>query len=124
MCSIHLSYERMDEDKPSPYGDIATDQHYDSPNPHIEPSKAWGPYYLGIYDIGDIKRSGALFIRKISNDIDPNLTRIFPVAKKEAIPDIYWPNEVKVSKKVDVKKMMLAFYQMKKGYFIPKQAGK
>ena len=108
----------MDEDKPSPYGRIATNQHYDAPNfVHVEPSKALGPYYLGTYDLGEIKRSGALFIRKVSKEIDPNLFRIFPVTKNEAIPLIDWPNEVKVSKKVDLEEMMRFFDGMKKRTF-------
>lgn len=115
-------YERMDEDKPDPFGNVALDQHYDAPDrSNVEPSKVWGPYYLGTYDLGQIKRSGALFIRKVSRDIDDNIFRILPVVSNKDIPEIDWPNEVKLSKKVDVKQMKIHFEAMKRGLLVPRK---
>ena len=56
-----------------------------------------GPYYLGTYDLANIKDSGALFIRKVAKEIDPNIFRLFPVSHESDIPYIQWPKEVKVS---------------------------
>lgn len=60
-----------------------------------------GPYYLGVYDLANIKDSGALFIRKVAKEIDPNLFHLFPVSSKDEIPYIHWPNELKISPKID-----------------------
>ena len=56
-----------------------------------------GPYYLGTYDLGNIKDSGALFIRKVAKELDPYLFSLLPVSNKDEIPDIYWPREVRLS---------------------------
>merc|ERR1712129_399515 len=65
------------------------------------PAKPWGPYFLGTYDLGSIRDSGALFVRKVSWAVDKNLVRMLPVksvgAGKEGklewdeLPDIRWP---------------------------------
>jgi hypothetical protein len=56
------------------------------PQPHT-----WGPYYLGVYDLADIADSGALFLRKVSSRIDPNLFLLLPVNTWSEIPRIDWP---------------------------------
>ena len=58
-----------------------------------------GPYFLGIYDLGDIKREGSLFLRKASVFVEPNIVNMFPVDTMDELPDIYWPEEVKISEK-------------------------
>jgi len=58
--------------------------------------RPWGPYYVGTYDLADIKRSGALFIRKTSMLVDPNLFHLLPVASHAAVPNISWPPHVRV----------------------------
>jgi hypothetical protein len=60
-----------------------------------------GPYYLGVYDLASIKDSGALFIRKVAEEIDSNIFKILPVNDRDEIPHIEWPKEVKVSEKID-----------------------
>lgn len=99
-----IRYERMDENMPDAFLNVVHDQRYDVPDSLIEvldvPRK-WGPYYLGVYDLGNIKESGALFIRKVSKLADPNLFHLFPVSHSEQIPDIRWPTEVKISDKID-----------------------
>mmetsp|Transcript_34954 Transcript_34954/g.71326 ORF Transcript_34954/g.71326 Transcript_34954/m.71326 type:complete len:464 (+) Transcript_34954:106-1497(+) len=78
-------YIRMDEHYP--WSNF--NQRYDSP---ADASlRAWGPYYLGSYDLGSIKRSGALFVRKVSGRVDENLMRLLPVENHSAIPDLSWP---------------------------------
>jgi len=87
-----IRYERMDEHVPKILsGWYPTDSHYDpTKSSNIAPSRIWGPYYLGIYDLHNIKKSGALFIRKVSYDIDKNIYKILPVEKVDDIPDIEW----------------------------------
>ena len=75
--------------------------------------RAWGPYYLGVYDLGNIKDSGALFVRKVNRHIDPNLERLLPVGDRDDIPAIYWPNEVKVSKLIDWDRLIEEFQRRK-----------
>ncbi len=65
-----------------------------------------GPYYLGIYDLANIKDSGALFIRKVAKEIDPNLFHLFPVNSKGEIPYIHWPKELQISQKIDWDKIL------------------
>ena len=65
-----------------------------------------GPYYLGVYDLANIKETGALFIRKVAKEVDPNLFQIFPVERREDIPDIQWPEEVKINEKIDWKSLL------------------
>ena len=100
-----LRYERMDERYPSPLRNYypihpryevphnMSTQHYQilhnlqlPPEPHI-----WGPYYLGVYDLADIRASGALFLRKVSRQVDPNLHHLLPVETSHQIPNIQWP---------------------------------
>lgn len=99
----HVRYERMDEHMPSAYGYFATQQRYDvssSVKDIVDVPRVWGPYYLGIYDLGNIKYSGALFIRKISSMVDSNMISLLPVDHIDQIPDIYWPiHEVQLSAK-------------------------
>lgn len=54
--------------------------------------RPWGPYYLGVYDLNDIRETGALFIRKTSKDVDPNLFTLLPVDAHDDIPPIAWPS--------------------------------
>ncbi len=101
-----IRYERMDEDKPNVLGNVISNQRYDVPKSlrnagKVDIPKVWGPYYLGVYDLGDIMDSGALFIRKVNKDVDPNMVQIFPVSDRDEVPSIYWPSEIEVSKKVD-----------------------
>jgi len=88
-------YERMDEHSPSAFGDLPNTQRYKAIE-GVEP-RAWGPYFLGIYDIKDIKDSGALFIRKVSREVEPNIYLIFPKQTREhidALPDISWSKNI------------------------------
>jgi hypothetical protein len=89
-----VRYERMDEHTPSAFGDLPNKQRYKA----VEgtESKVWGPYFLGIYDLKDIKDSGALFIRKVSKEVEPNIYLMFPQenrAATEALPDIDWGSD-------------------------------
>lgn len=98
-----VRYERMDENMPNAFGEVVKEQRYDVPESaiNVDVPRAWGPYYLGIYDLGAIKDSGALFIRKVSRTIDDNLFKFLPVTHVNDIPNIRWPREVKVSKLQD-----------------------
>ena len=58
-----------------------------------------GPYFLGIYDLSDIKREGSLFVRKASVFVEPNIVNMFPVNSLDELPDIYWPDEVVITGK-------------------------
>lgn len=60
-----------------------------------------GPFYLGVYDLASVKKSGAIFIRKVTKSVDPNLYHIFPVNELNEIPLIDWPHEVLIGKKPD-----------------------
>jgi len=113
-----IRYERMDENIPNAWGKyISSNPLYDITKKFSSvtngegPAKAWGPYFLGIYDLGDIKESGALFVRKVSWTVDDNLVRLLPVVVKrndssddfqdddddgkllewDVLPDIRWP---------------------------------
>ena len=84
----HIRYERMDEHYPTAFGIFPKQQRYDVSDTlletHIlEQTKVWGPYFLGIYDLYNIKQSGALFARKVSALIDPNLVHLLPVQQIE-----------------------------------------
>jgi hypothetical protein len=58
-----------------------------------------GPYFLGAYDLGAIRDSGALFVRKVSRTVDENLVRMLPVKRNgdeertewEMLPELRWP---------------------------------
>lgn len=114
-----IRYERMDENNPNAWGKyISHNSLYDIPpkfksvTDNEGPAKPWGPYFLGLYDLGDIKDSGALFIRKVSWSVDENLVRMLPVILSkgeeespskllewDVLPDIRWPkNGVNIKK--------------------------
>mmetsp|Transcript_49555 Transcript_49555/g.105305 ORF Transcript_49555/g.105305 Transcript_49555/m.105305 type:complete len:492 (+) Transcript_49555:128-1603(+) len=100
-----LRYERMDENAPNAWGDYTSSYPlYDVPTNFKKvtggegPAKPWGPYFLGTYDLGSIKDSGALFVRKVSRAVDGNLVRMLPVRSVregslewDELPDIRWP---------------------------------
>lgn len=93
-----IRYERMDEHFPTSRGWYPSEQRYEVPKSSgVGQPKAWGPYFLGVYDLDNIRLSGALFIRKVSTAIDPNLFRILPVDSPDDIPRIGWPKELKMS---------------------------
>jgi hypothetical protein len=56
--------------------------------------------------LANIKDSGALFIRKLAKEIDPNLFDLLPVNSKDQIPYIQWPNEIKISEKINWDKLL------------------
>ena len=100
----HLRYERMDENHPNAWGEYPSmDSLYDIPpkfgdvTDGEKGAKPWGPYFLGVYDLGAIKDSGALFVRKVSRTVDENLVRLLPVdgdgdrSEWQILPDIRWP---------------------------------
>ena len=98
----HVRYERMDEHYPTAFGHLWTQQRYQVPDGSIaEQPRPWGPYYLGVYDLANIRASGALFVRKISAAVDPNMQRLLPVNHPDEIPVIQWPNHVSISEKPD-----------------------
>jgi hypothetical protein len=103
-----VRYERMDENLPDAFGNVVNNQKYQVPDSawDVDLPKEWGPYYLGVYDLGNIKDSGALFIRKVSRSIDHNLYHLLPVTDPEQIPAIMWPPEVKISSKIDWEPIM------------------
>jgi Core-2/I-Branching enzyme len=98
-----VRYERMDEHVPTAFGRLWTRQRYDVSNASLaDKPRPWGPYFLGVYDLAAVRASGALFARKISREVDHNLLSIFPVDRKEDIPNIDWPvHEVVLSPKPD-----------------------
>ena len=84
-------YERMDEHMPGATGVLPDTQRYKAPE-GIEP-RVWGPYFLGINDLEMIKKSGALFFRKVSETVEANLYKVFPLDRREDVdnlPDIGW----------------------------------
>ncbi|KAL3941277.1 MAG: hypothetical protein SGARI_000657 [Bacillariaceae sp.] len=93
-----IRYERMDEHVPSSSGWFPDEQRYEVPKSSgVEAPRPWGPYFLGVYDLANIRDSGALFVRKVANVIDYNLYHLLPVDKPEQIPRIGWPKEVELS---------------------------
>jgi len=111
----HVRYERMDEHSPSAFGDFPMTQRYQVPaqlNSTVDIPRSWGPYYLGVYDLHDIRESGALFIRKVSTQMDGiNLRRLLPVERHEQIPDIDWPEYVAVSDKPQWKQDLIDLFE-------------
>jgi Core-2/I-Branching enzyme len=102
-----IRYERMDEHVPSSNGWYPTEQRYEVPKSSgVDVPKPWGPYYLGVYDLANIRMHGAFFIRKVATAIDPNLFRILPVNSPEEIPRIEWPREVAISPLPDWEKKL------------------
>ena len=97
-----IRYERMDEHAPDAFGQVINQQRYDVPaSVDIQVPRPWGPYYLGVYDLANIKESGAIFARKVSKSVDSNLFNLLPVNEKEEIPSIQWPEEIKITQKID-----------------------
>ena len=95
-------YERMDEHYPTAFGLYPKDQRYDVPESSLaDRPRIWGPYFLGIYDLAKIIDSGALFVRKVSVTVDPNIVRLLPVRDWSELPYIEWPNECKLTEKPD-----------------------
>ena len=100
----HVRFERMDEHYPTAYGVFPESQRYQVPESLIESHtldqpKIWGPYFLGVYDLGQIRDTGALFARKVSALLDPNMVRLLPVDRTDQIPNIQWPREVSLTEK-------------------------
>jgi hypothetical protein len=90
----HVRYERMDEHMPTSYGKFWEYQRYQVPDSslyRLEQPKVWGPYFLGVYDLGDVRESGALFVRKVSALLDPNMVHLLPVDRVTDIPNVHWP---------------------------------
>jgi hypothetical protein len=107
-----IRYERMDEHVPTSSGWFPTEQRYQVPESSgVDMPRPWGPYFLGVYDLENIQRSGALYIRKVATAIDHNLFNILPVDDPEDIPPISWPKEAKISPVPDWEKTV---WMMKK----------
>jgi len=96
-------FERMDEQGPSAFGFYPLKQRYEvsSSSPINDKPKAWGPYFLGVYDLSDIKHSGALFVRKVSVFVDPNIISMLPVESLNLLPDIKWSHNFNLSAVTD-----------------------
>jgi hypothetical protein len=102
----HIRFERMDEHYPTSYGKFPSLQRYQVPESFVQQSildqpKIWGPYFLGTYDLGDLRNSGALYARKVSSIVDRNLLQILPVNHTEDIPPIHWPIEISITDRPD-----------------------
>ena len=107
-----VRFERMDEHVPTAFGSFWTQQRYDVPEKSsVEQPRPWGPYYLGVYDLANIRESGALFVRKISSAIDANLIHLLPVESREDIPLIQWPEEVLITKKPNWSERVRELYE-------------
>jgi len=76
---------RMDEHYPWNWGT----QRFES---DVHSTRRWGPYYLGVFDLRAIRQSGALFIRRVSRNVEPNILHLLPADSHAAIPDIGWPS--------------------------------
>jgi hypothetical protein len=88
----------MDEHMPTAFGNLPTEQRYEVPESSLADNpKVWGPYFLGVYDLSNIKESGALFIRKVSVYVDRNIVDLLPVQDMNDLPSIQWPEELKIS---------------------------
>jgi len=83
-----MHFIRMDEHYPW----SSSLQRYEAP-PGYE-ARSWGPYYVGAYDLHDVKASGALFVRKVSPQVDENVLRLLPVDAHADIPDLAWPQQL------------------------------
>jgi len=105
-----IRYERMDEHVPSSKGYFPTEQRYEVPaTSGIEQPKAWGPYFLGTYDLNNIRLSGALYVRKVARLVDPNIYEILPVDIPQLIPTISWPSNIKISPVPDWEKRLAQY---------------
>lgn len=90
----------MDEHYPTAFGLFPSDQRYDVPeSSEADKPRVWGPYFLGVYDLANIIDHGALFIRKVSVTLDPNIVRLLPVQDWSELPYIGWPDEVLLTEK-------------------------
>ncbi len=88
----HVRFERMDEHAPSAFGYISRFDRYNPVSANKRKNhRPWGPYYLGVYDYHLIRHSGALFVRKVSHEVDQNIYHQLPVNHPMDIPDISWP---------------------------------
>jgi hypothetical protein len=101
-----VRYERMDEHYPSAFGVFPENQRYQVPEKLVKQNvldqpRVWGPYFLGVYDLREIRETGAFFARKISALIDPNMVRLLPVDRRDQIPNIQWPDVVSLTDKPD-----------------------
>lgn len=88
-------YIRMDEHYPW----SSSRQHYTSTDLDRK-ERPWGPYYLGVYDLADIRASGAIFIRKTSPQVDANIYDILPVNAHADVPPITWPSHARLAMSV------------------------
>lgn len=79
-------YVRMDEHYPW----SSAKQRYQSKDLDKK-ERPWGPYYLGSYDLGDIRDHRALFVRKTSRRVDAAIFDVLPVDDFDDIPATYWP---------------------------------
>lgn len=114
-----IRYERMDEHVPSSNGWYPKEQRYEVPaSSNVDVPKPWGPYYLGVYDLANIRQYGALFIRKVATEIDPNLFSLLPVDAPGDIPLIGWPKEVKITPLPDWEKKLAI---MKEKYLLERE---
>jgi hypothetical protein len=52
---------------------------------------------VSVYDLNNIRLSGALYVRKVARAIDPNMYKILPVDLPQQIPPISWPSDVRMS---------------------------
>ena len=110
-----IRYERMDEHVPTAFGAYPTEQRYEVPESSIaDEPKVWGPYFLGVYDLGNLKDSGALFVRKVSTFLDPNIVHLLPVDHVDELPNIRWPKEVKLSPLPDWEKRIQELIEKKR----------
>ena len=99
-----VRFERMDEHYPSSLGIFPEVQRYQVPESLVQQDildqpKTWGPYFLGVYDLGHIRDSGSLFARKVSALLDANMVQLLPVDNAKNIPPIHWPVEVSISER-------------------------
>ncbi|KAL7568027.1 hypothetical protein ACA910_004607 [Epithemia clementina (nom. ined.)] len=99
-----IRFERMDEHVPAvepftgnwvfwnhPRYDVVVDREPSDDTVVVDVPRPWGPYYLGIYDLKEIRQSGALWVRKVSQHVDANLWHFLPVDQFADIPPIDWP---------------------------------
>jgi hypothetical protein len=110
----NIRFERMDEHYPTAFGVFPDTQRYDVPEAlasSMEVPHAWGPYVLGVYDLARIRHSGALFVRKITDTIDPNMVRLLPVDHARDIPLIDWPPLVALTEKPEWDEEIRRLYQ-------------
>jgi hypothetical protein len=100
----NIRFERMDEHHPTAFGVFSENQRYDVPETlsesnQLEVPRPWGPYFLGVYDLAHIRQSGALFVRKVTERIDPNMVSLLPVKHARDIPLIEWPPLLSLTEK-------------------------